>query len=178
MPIGENAYIGKQVVQKHIEQAAAEILRPDEVLLGAFHGQPMSAEIGRYKGGLSLHHYLLVTDSRVIFWGRGLIAASTDGFHHEDISSVEEARGLLLGEIVLNVHGAKERMRSMVKDDVPKAAQLIRDQIMAHRRAQQGQTASQESVTDTIRKLAELHDAGILTDAEFQTKKDELLKRL
>jgi hypothetical protein len=32
-------------------------------------------------------------------------------------------------------------------------------------------------VVDQIRKLAELHDADILSDAEFETKKQELLGR-
>ena len=33
-------------------------------------------------------------------------------------------------------------------------------------------------VTDQLRKLGELHAAGILTDAEFSAKKTELLDRL
>ena len=32
-------------------------------------------------------------------------------------------------------------------------------------------------IIDQIRKLAELHDQGILTDEEFTTKKTELLAR-
>ncbi len=35
-----------------------------------------------------------------------------------------------------------------------------------------------EMTFDQIRKLAELHEAGILTDEEFTTKKTELLARL
>jgi hypothetical protein len=34
------------------------------------------------------------------------------------------------------------------------------------------------SVADEIRKLAELREEGILTDAEFQAKKTELLARM
>ena len=35
-----------------------------------------------------------------------------------------------------------------------------------------------EVVTQQIRKLAELHEQGILTDEEFTSKKTELLSRL
>jgi uncharacterized membrane protein YeaQ/YmgE (transglycosylase-associated protein family) len=35
-----------------------------------------------------------------------------------------------------------------------------------------------DSVTDQLRKLAELRDAGVLTDEEFETKKQELLARM
>ena len=37
---------------------------------------------------------------------------------------------MMLGEIVLNVRGAKERMRSMVKTDVPLAARMIHDLVV------------------------------------------------
>jgi hypothetical protein len=33
-------------------------------------------------------------------------------------------------------------------------------------------------IVDQIRKLAQLHEDGILTDEEFQAKKKELLSRL
>ncbi len=39
-------------------------------------------------------------------------------------------------------------------------------------------TAASSDVTEQIKKLAELHDQGILTDEEFQTKKKELLAKL
>jgi hypothetical protein len=43
-----------------------------------------------------------------------------------------------------------------------------------------GQTPAptQESIPDAIKKLSELHDAGILSDDEFNNKKSELLARM
>ena len=131
MPAASSFYLGKQTVQKHVDQALTEIVQADEWLLGAFHGQAMSGTgtgtNAKYKGGLSFNDYLLVTDQRVILWARGVFSRSVDAFHYDDIASVEESQGLLLGEIVSNVRGAKERMQSMVKPDVPIAARLIRD---------------------------------------------------
>jgi hypothetical protein len=47
------------------------------------------------------------------------------------------------------------------------------------RRAQHAQAqADVQDVTDQIRKLSELHEQGVLTDAEFEAKKRELLARL
>jgi len=175
-------YIGISVVKKHIDKAISEILQPDETLLGAFQGQPLSSEgygvFAKTKGGFSAHHYLLVTDKRVIFWGRGIVSSSTDGFFYDDISSAEEAKGLLLGEIVLNVRGAKERFRSMVKKDVPKAIGLIREQISKNKSRMTAPEDKGESIPDQIRKLAELRDSGILTEEEYSAKKAELLKRM
>jgi uncharacterized membrane protein YeaQ/YmgE (transglycosylase-associated protein family) len=45
------------------------------------------------------------------------------------------------------------------------------------RQQQQGR-AKGDPATDQLRKLAELRDAGVLTDEEFETKKRELLARM
>ena len=47
------------------------------------------------------------------------------------------------------------------------------------RQAQHAQAQAQvQDVTEQIRKLGELHDQGVLTDEEFETKKRELLGKL
>lgn len=43
---------------------------------------------------------------------------------------------------------------------------------------QNNPSESSESVTDSIKKLAVLHDEGILTEDEYQSKKQELLDRM
>jgi len=54
----------------------------------------------------------------------------------------------------------------------------LRRQKLEELARQQQQTRPQgESVTDQLRKLAELRDAGVLTDEEFETKKQELLAK-
>jgi uncharacterized membrane protein YeaQ/YmgE (transglycosylase-associated protein family) len=45
-------------------------------------------------------------------------------------------------------------------------------------RQQQQMRAQGDSATEQLRKLAELRDAGVLTDEEFETKKQELLARM
>jgi len=55
-----------------------------------------------------------------------------------------------------------------------------RQQLEDALRRQQFEVHSQahEQVTEQIRKLGELRDEGVLTDEEFETKKQELLSRL
>jgi len=45
-------------------------------------------------------------------------------------------------------------------------------------REQQQQRPHGETITEQLRKLAELHADGVLTDEEFETKKQELLARM
>lgn len=176
-PSTPQPFIGSSVDRGHIKKAISDILDKGEMLLGAFHGLPMKGEHGQPMGGIALHHYLLVTDQRVVFWGRGMMSNATDAFYYDDIVSVEGSQQFLLGEIVLNVRGAKERFTSMVKKDVPVAVKMIREQVDKHRRVP-NQPVVTESIPDQIKKLAELRDNGILTEAEFQKKKAELLSRL
>jgi hypothetical protein len=170
----DGVVIGNSTVAAHIETAKTTILDGTERLLGVFHGQPVRD--GKGVTGLAAHHYLIVTEKRVIFWGRGLASNSTDAFLYRDISSVDAHQGLLLGDIVLNVKGAKEKFQSMPKLDVHVAAKLIRE------RMEQAQmsvtTPAANSIPDQIKKLAELRDSAVLTEAEFQAKKTELLSRM
>ena len=53
-----------------------------------------------------------------------------------------------------------------------RAEQMLRQ--TQHAQAQ----ADVQDVTEQIRKLGELHDQGVLTDDEFESKKRELLARL
>ena len=45
-------------------------------------------------------------------------------------------------------------------------------------RKQVNETAARQMAINLIRQLAELHEEGILTDEEFDAKKQELLSRL
>ncbi len=62
--------------------------------------------------------------------------------------------------------------------------EVIRQQMAIHQAArhlpQQAKPSSQPvtSIPDQIRQLAALRDAGILTNEEFETKKNELLSRM
>lgn len=179
---GDTLHLGSLVEKEHIEQAISEILDPDESLLGAVYGQALAGEgydaFVRYKGGFG-NNYLLVTDKRVIFWARGLFKTSIDAFFYDHISSAEETTRMFFpGEIVLDVKGTKERFRFIPSQDVPKAIQLIREQIRKSKIKGPAAQHEGESIPDQIRKLAELRDSGILTEEEFSAKKTELLKRM
>jgi len=72
----------------------------------------------------------------------------------------------------------------MVIHNVPKgdgdiAAKNIRD-LIATMKAQPtiAVAAPQADIADQIEKLAKLKEKGLITEEEFQRKKDELLKRL
>ena len=151
-----------------IEPAISQFFLKDEKLLAAFSGWGDTASL--------LSQYLIVTNLRVIYWQRGLLESGNRAFYYNDISDVREIRGLIWGGIQLNVHGAFEKFPNMNAAEIPVAVKIIRDQMEKIR--SQASTVPATSIPDQIKKLADLRDSGVLTEAEFTAKKTELLKRI
>lgn len=175
-----DAHIGQQVVTIHILEAVERFLNSGEKLLAAFHGTALAREqygaSAQRKGGFAIHDYLLVTDQRVITWARGVFKHSTDAFFFSDISSAEATRGLLLGEIVLNIHGARERFANMVADDANIAADLIRKKIAEVRKGPASPTQATDPVAQ-LERLLSLKERGALSDQEYRSAKEKIMSQ-
>lgn len=180
------AYVDPACVVLHIMDAKDRLLDGNEELVAAFHGQALAREAygiaPQTKGGLSLHDYLIVTDRRVITWARGIFKQSVDSYYFNDISSVEATNGMLMGEIVLNVRGAKERFRNMVTSQVPIAERMIQQRISSNRGHGAKPTPATElspsQIFEKLDALGKLRDSGLVSETEFETKKAELLAKL
>ena len=83
----------------------------------------------------------------------------------------------MLGNFTLMAAGDRTHISQVPKDDVERVAKAIRDRMAgAHQQGRSAEQApAQVSAADEIRKLADLHSAGILTDEEFSAKKAQLL---
>ncbi len=186
----QGAHLGQSVVAAHIKKAQSTLLAPAEKLLGAFHGTALAREeygtegLANRKGGWALHDYLLVTDARVVMWARGVFKQSVDAFHYGDIASVEESKGFLFGELVLNIRGAKERFSMMAKPDTPIAARLIRERIAAER---SGTRPSVNTVTaggaagdiaERLQRLNALKDQGLISEGEFAAQRQRIIDQV
>ena len=121
-----SSYIGKQVDSKHINEVKKSIVQSDEQIEGIFHCAIVRSKGGR---GLTLHDYLIITNKRIVAWGRGLLSKNVESFDYDKIANVQAHQGILLGEIEFNVFGTKERFTSMVKNDVPIAVKMINEHI-------------------------------------------------
>ena len=67
---------------------------------------------------------------------------------------------------------------STVDKAIEKAQELGLTDKLAQIQRELGEKRRSEDVPDQIRKLAELRDAGAITDEEFEEKKKELLERM
>ena len=138
---------------------------------------------GAYGKGTGL---VVLTDRRLLFVQDGMVSKTTEDFPMDKISSVQWTSGLLLGQIIVFASGNKSEIKNVNKDDGKEIVDQIRHRLSAPpqplRTTQTGSTSAlSRALPDPIeqlKKLGELRDAGVVTDAEFESKKAELLGRM
>lgn len=196
----QKTYIGQlytKHLNKHLEQAKNEFIGTHEQLLGFFHvgeilGETLGGVLSEILGGVlnvsrtnGNDNFLIVTNERIIVWsitlGLFVPGSNTTVFHYNDITSVEEIKKWLLGEIVLNVSGTKIHLQNMAKQDVAVAVAMIRNLVASNRTTNTERLLTNapignlQDIPDQLKKWAELRDTGVITDSEFTKKKNELL---
>lgn len=179
--MSEEAYIGKGVDQRTLDEAKRRCFASDEMLFCVIKGvaykikKIRAREHQERKSGL-----LLITNKRAMFYAP-LIFGRYDHlvFPYDQISSVDCHKGLIGDELHLQVASDSVAIHAIPKGDGDIAAQNIRD-LIATMKAQPSIAVAvpQTDIADQIEKLAKLKEKGLITEEEFQRKKDELLKRL
>jgi hypothetical protein len=151
---------------------------------------------------------VVATTHKVLIVKTGMMAGQTFGgkatsFDYRNIMGVEVRTGFARGEFEVIVGGLPTPRGNRNKDKVAAAEspnaivfgssqQKLFQSMAAQIRMMTGQSLAtagqymasasngslQGPIPEQIRQLAELHGAGILTDAEFAAKKAELLSRM
>jgi hypothetical protein len=162
-------------------------LLPGEPVLGYASG----------KGGIML----VATDRRAIVIKAGAVATGRWGGHevnsfgYQQITSTEMRGGLMDGYVEISTGGVQNRQpgrlgQMKASNIVPynrpsegafrAVVEVIRQHLYAApgQPAPNAQPAAAPSIPQQIAELAQLRDAGVLSPAEFEAKKAELLARM
>jgi hypothetical protein len=151
--------------------AVQEHLEPGEQILqtvpGAYETKLMDKEWTR--NGL-----LLATDRRLIFYAKKLGGYDMESFPYRSISSVEAGKSLTGHKVTFFASGNRVSLKyiHLEASALTEFLGLIRGQ------ATQGVSSSAASapdVADQIRRLGALRDEGLLSEEEFQRKKEQIL---
>ncbi|GAA2488763.1 SHOCT domain-containing protein [Actinocorallia cavernae] len=145
---------------------ASSALRDDERVLAA-------TTTFRKQGSANQNGVLIVTDQRLVFVHARAFSSATEEIPLANVSGVLDRKGLLQGSIVVTgAGGITTAFGNIAKARVEPVMQAIRSHLRAP-----GVPPVEATVdsADQIRKLAELKDAGILTEEEFAAKKRQLL---
>ncbi|WP_433717385.1 PH domain-containing protein (plasmid) [Nocardia sp. CA-084685] len=122
---------------------------------------------------------VVLTDTRLLFLFHGIMRQRKEDFPLRNINSVQTKTGLAFGELQIFSSGNTAKISRILKSDLEPIAEAIRRGIARGTQAQPPAAAPPiPGFADQIRKLGELYKAGILTEAEFTAKKQELLGRL
>jgi uncharacterized membrane protein YdbT with pleckstrin-like domain len=126
--------------------------------------------------------HFVVTSDRLIF-RHGLIAKFSKEIPLERLNDVTFSQSFferLIGAGDLQIESAGEHGQSTFQDiRRPEAVQLeIYRQMEANQQRMTGSPARPPSAIDDLERLAALRDRGVITEAEFQRKKQDLLGRM
>jgi putative oligomerization/nucleic acid binding protein len=156
--------------KKHTGTFRQDKLMPDETLEAQLDGW-LDKPSGQ--GGVIKHNgQFVLTNKRACFYSKAPFEEIFETIPLSKITSVETSS--LMGYRVLRLHTAHDDLEFKTLEAKP-----LFDTLLAHlERLRNEPAASADSITDQIKKLGELRDAGFLTNDEFNAKKAELLARL
>jgi hypothetical protein len=125
---------------------------------------------------------LVLTDQRLVFYAKRVFLTPEvyKSMPLKQISSINFTAGWIKKTIELVTNNDFLEFKFLgnkeVIEEFQKAVESTRDKIMNTTNTQP--TIVNDSIPDQIKKLAELKDLGILTEDEFNTKKQELLAKM
>lgn len=153
----------KMLARREIKKLP-ELLAPGETIIRMAQG--------RYEGKQGL---VVATDSRVMFVESGMMRQRLEDFPYERISTIQSQTGMAFGKLVIHASGNK----AVIDQIAPKA---LSDTLASDVRERLGEkpaaTAAADGPAERLRKLAELRDAGVISEDEFAVKKAKLLDEI
>lgn len=120
---------------------------------------------------------LVLTDARLLFFLRRVMTPTLD-LRLGAISSVRTSSGFSTGEVALEVGNDVVAISRITRVDLEPLALAIRQAVVAAPAEPDAAAPTAADPFEAMEKLAHLRDTGVLTEAEFAAKKQELLDRL
>jgi hypothetical protein len=122
---------------------------------------------------------LIVTSERVAFHRKGIFGDILETIPLKSITSIERKSGPL--SITIKIHTSHDALKFQTYNKDRES--ILVDAIEAGRgspvqSAQNTQKEQAETPLDQLRKLGDLKNSGIITEAEFSAKKAELLSKI
>ena len=146
------------------------ILNPEE--------RVVSLAQGTYE---KLQSLVVLTDQRLVFLEKGIVREQVKEFQLSAISSLSLLKGWTGESLDFTASGAKGTITQLMPGHGERFAAAYRQlrNAPAIKAGAPAVTAPAEpDVLGQLEQLGKLRDAGVLTDAEFESKKSELLNRL
>mgnify|MGYP002633902529 CR=1 FL=1 len=150
-----------------------EMIGDDETPLAVLNGQASNSS-GNNTIGVAV-----VTNKRLIYVGSLQFQKAREQFPLDKVDSVQESAGMALAGFAASVPGSTFVLKKANKANTKSFVETLRKAI-ANYQATTTPTVPQptDGPLDKLKKLAELHAAGVLSDEEFASKKAQLLGQI
>ena len=125
----------------------------------------------------------IITDKRVAIKIPQVLGTDHRSVPYSSLTSTDLDTGLINKRLTLQTAGQTYHIEAQDpnKEEVRRAIRFIRQQVEKANQpdvVQQQPTESEPDPLEQIEKLKDLHDAGAISDAEFQEKKQDLLDKV
>jgi hypothetical protein len=127
---------------------------------------------------------LVATAGRVIQFGKRLSGFNLETFPLDRITAIEVSKGLMGKRIIIKMSGNESEMKWISQGDPDGLVAMVREKMSSRSASHQPGAPMpppkhvEGDIPEHIKKLAELRDSGILSEAEFTEKKQDLLSRM
>ncbi|MDS0221036.1 PH domain-containing protein [Haloarcula sp. S1AR25-5A] len=131
-----------------------------------------------YKSGKNV--YTVVTDERVLVVIVQRISGNdTRSIEYHSIDGVSFEKGMLIEELQIRAGGATYEMQVLDEAEAKKAMKYIRQKMKsAQKPSLETSSDSAPDPTEQLKNIKDLHDEGILSEEEFEEKKQKLLDKI
>ena len=123
---------------------------------------------------------IVVTNKRLLFLDKGMMGALKQlELPFRQISSVAFKAGLLMGDLEIGTSAKTFKITGVIKTDVQPVAGVITELIEVHQSGSQSlpvhTVSTSDDVAGQLTKLADLKNAGVLSDEEYAAAKKKVL---
>lgn len=160
--------------RQQLMEDARPALLPGEQILDATGGM---VHVHRHGGSQARRGTLAVTDQRVFLYTKRIGGYDVQDFAYGLLSACNYSTGAGYGTIELVTVGERTRITQVLKEEAKRIGPLVRHQ-MALARSATSPPNGQTDPAEQLRKLAELREAGLLTEQEFQAKRAAVVEKL
>lgn len=181
---------GEYVTPARVEKIA-DILDPDEQVHyltrggtidveGSSAGNSLFGNDRSRKSGTSGYVRAAITDRRIVVKIPQFLGNDERSVPYDSITSVDLDTGLVNKRLSLQTAGQTYHIQvhEPGKGETREAIKFIREKISEAKQGAVGGQATEPDPTEQLKNIKELHDQGVLTDEEFNEKKQSLLDKI
>ncbi len=167
-------FTGKEI---KVPDDIAKILEPGENVL-------LAAQQARSTNLVNPDTIFVTTNRLMIRKPTSLgLRKNIEDYRFADIANVKLHKGIVRSSVLLKVRFLSDDLEidNISKEAADRIVQLIQQGVAGNLKSSNVQatvSSSQNDIIEKIKELAKLKDQGILTEEEFQSKKEDLLSKL